>query len=419
MQLFRHRVATNAIAMAIVPLVNYAASFVVLIRLTRILSVETYGVVAFSVGIVQVFAIILDLGFTLSATQKISVFRDNRNFVSRLTGAVLLTKLAAFLAGVCIICAYAVVTQKYAAYSALLMLTLIPLLGHALQPLWFFSGIERMRFMTLFIVLAKLTFVATIWLMVSSEKDYLWVPIADGIAQLSAAIVALWLIHYLGYRVALPRRREVRYAVRMTSGFCLSRLSATASSYSGVVVLGLAADASSVATYSLAEQLYRAMHALFAPVVQSLYPYMARERNLVLLWWVTLACTAVALVGAIAGHFLAPLIFSAMFGAKWSRALPVFDVFLAAITLHVLAMMSGYPLAAAVNRTDVVNSAVNCAAILYMLIASVFLIAASATPRVLAWLVLVTEGYVLSHCAVVLWPMAKRQYHGEVIYEKG
>jgi PST family polysaccharide transporter len=406
--LFGHRVARNAIALAAIQLVNYAATFLVLFRLTHILSVDTYGVVAFSVGIVQVLSIVLDLGFTMSATQKLAVHRDRKRFVARLAGAVLTVKIAAFLIGAAIICGYAGLTVKYAGYSTLLLLTPLPLLGHALQPVWLFLGIERMRFVTAFIVVAKLLFVALVWLLVSRDSDYRWIPVADGIAQLSAAVAGLWFIGRVGYRISLPRLREVRYALRMTSGFFVSRLSATAYSYSGVVILGLVADASAVAVYSLAEQLYRAMHALFSPVVQSLYPYMARERDFALLFRVALACAGIALGGAIAGHYLAPHLLPAIFGAKWTGALPIIDIFLCVITVHVLAMMCSYPLASALKRAEVANSAVNYGAILYLVGALVLAILGRASPEGLAWLMVVSESYVLLHCGLLLLPAANR-----------
>lgn len=406
--MYRHRVTRNAAALAAIQLVSYAANFLVLFRLTHVLGIQTYGIVAFSVGIVQVLSVVLDLGFTMSATQRIAMHRGRRGFVARLSGAVLLLKFGAFIVGACVVTVYAEVTVKYAAYSPLLLLTPLPLLGHSLQPLWLFLGIERMRFVTAFFVVAKLSYVAMVWLLVTREADYLWVPVADGTAQLAAAALALWLAVKAGYRITLPRLRELRYALRMTSGFFVSRLSASAYSYSGVVIMGFVADARAIAAYSLAEQLYRAMHALFSPIVQSLYPYMAREHDIKLLLRVALGCAGVALLGGVTAHFLAPRLLIAIFGAHWAVALPILDIFLFAITVHVLAMMCSYPLAAALDRADVANSSVNYGALLYIVGAGLLLLAGRSTAARLAWLMVVSEAYVLTHCALLLFPSANR-----------
>lgn len=403
-----HRVARNAAAMGAIQLVNYGAAFVVLILLTRTLSLDTYGVVAFSVGIVQVLSIVLDLGFTLSATQQIAEQRDDREFVARLSGAVLVVKLTAVMVGAALLALYAHTTQKYANYSLLIMLTSLPLLGHALQPLWFFSGIERMRYLTAFVVVAKLTFLLLVWMLVRSDADYWWVPLADGVAQISAAVFGLALIYWVGYRIARPQPDDVRQALRSTAGFFVSRLAATAYGYCGVLILGMTAAPAAIAVYSFAEQLYRAMHSLFAPVVQALYPYMSKERDLRLLGKVAAGATGVAGAGALVGHFVAPWLVPAVFGAQWQAALPVLDVFLLTITLHVMAMMASYPLAAALGRTEVANQAVVWGAMVYVALASVLFLTGAASPIRLAWLMAASETYVLSHCLLAFRATMKR-----------
>lgn len=406
---YGHRLTRNAAALAVVQLVNYIAPFVMLAQLTRVLGVRTYGVVAFSVGMMQVAVSVLDLGFSLSATQKISVFRDKREYVSRLAGAVYCIKLVAFLIGACAIASYALLTEKYADHSVVFLLALLPLLGHTLQPLWFFSGIERMRDMTVFIVMGKVLSVVLVLLLVTKESDYLWVPIADGAAQLSAAAIAIVLVYRSGYRLAVPRRRDVRYALKMTWGFFASRLSVTAYTGSGVVLLGILSTPTSVAVYALAEQLYRAIQSLFAPIAQSLYPYMAKEKDLVLLRKVAIGCFGVAVVGAIMGHFVAPFLIARLFGQAWTSVLPVLDVFLIAIAIHVLTVLAGYPLAAAVNRVHVANRSVVYGALLFVVLATGIAVSTGATPTAFAWLLIISESYVLMHRVVALWPTARRQ----------
>lgn len=405
----RHRVTRNAGALGIVQVVNYAASFVVLIHLTRVLGVDTYGVVAFSVGITQLAAVVLDLGFAMSATERIAVHRDNRRFVGRFVGAVLTLKLAAYILGCLAVVAYALTTQKYAAYSALFLLSLIPLLGHALQPAWFFQGIEQMRFVTIFMVVARLSYVVGVVMFVRAESDFLWVPVANGIAQLAAAAVGIYLLHRVGFRVLVPRLRELRYAWRRTRGFLWSRTAATLQANSGVLLLGLAAAPATVALYSLAEQLYRAMHAVFAPITHALYPYMAQKRDLRLLARVTMGCVMVAVLGSVIGHLIAPLMLPPLLGEEWRPALAVLDVFFVAIVVHAAVLMAGYPLAAALGRLDVANRAVLIATALHLAMASLLLAVRAATPVAFAWLLVASEALLLSYTAWILLPVARQQ----------
>ncbi len=403
-----HRVTRNAAALALVQVVNYGVALAVLFHLTRVLGVAMYGVVAFGVGITSLLSVVLDLGFGFSVTQRIAVRREDSEAVGRIAGAAFALKLMAWVIGAALLLAYALLTRKYAAYAALFMLLPVPLLGFALQPWWFFAGIERMRNVTAFTVVARLTYLASVLLFVSSPADYLWVPVADGIAQLAAAAVALRLVWTSGYRVRMPTRRDLGEELRATRGFFFSVVAQTVQSNGGVVLLGLAASPAMVATYALAEQAYRAMHAAFSPVVHALYPHMAKERNVGLLARVALVCLGVAVVGAIALHVVADPMLPRLLGEEWRAALPVLDVFLIAIVVHVVVLMAGYPLAAALGRLEVVNWSVVIGSGLYLAAALVLIKAHAVSHTAFAWLLVAGEAYMLVHCTVRLLPAARR-----------
>lgn len=407
---FGHRVTRNAVALGLVQIVGYVAPFLALMRLTDVLGVSTYGVVAFSIGIVQIGAVIVDVGFLLSATQRISVSREKRHFVARLSGAVFCIKLVAFLVTAVAIFAFAMLTDTYANYSMLFVLSLLPLLGHTLQPIWLFSGIERMGYVTVFMIVTKMSFVGLVYLLVQAEGDYLLVPLSDGVAQLSGAAIGLFLIYRSGYHVVLPTWRDLRYALRLTRGFYMSRLAVTAYSGSAILLLGIVTTPALVAAYSLAEQLYRALQSLFGPIVQALYPYIARERDLLLLRKVAMGFAAAALVGGVVGYFISPWLIGRIFGPEWLSSVAVLNVFFVALAVHVLTVLAGYPLAAALNRLDVANRSVFWGSVLYLLLAAFVVVTGRSKPVTFAWLVVIAEAYVLLHRSIALLPSAVRLY---------
>jgi polysaccharide transporter, PST family len=387
-------------------LVNYVTPFIVLLYLTRILGINVYGVVAFTVSVTQLALVVLDFGFTLSATQKIAVWRDNKPRVARLIGAVFLIKAIGLASAAIAFLLYAAFTTKYAPYAPIFVLALLPLAAQCFQPTFFFAAIERMRDIAIYTVTAKVLAVLLVVFLVKEEADYLWVPIADGTAHAIALVLAFRLLGSSGFRVARPSRRDLAYTAKMTSGFFVSRLASTAYSSTGVLLLGLAATPAAVAVYSLAEQGYRALQSVFFPITQSLYPFMAKERDLRFLARVTAGCVAVALTGAVAGFILVPRLLQWLFAPEWAGATSVIEVFLVTIVVHVLTVLAGYPLAAAVRRFDVANRSVIYGAGVYAVGAAALISTEAATPLRFAVLLTVAEAYVLVHRLAVLVPAA-------------
>jgi len=387
-------------------LVNYVTPFIVLLYLTRVLGIQTYGVIAFAVSITQLSLVILDFGFTLSVTQKIAIWRDKKPRVARLVGAALAIKaIGLAVIGVAFVL-YALFTQKYAPYALVFALALLPLTAQCFQPTFLFAALEKMRDIAVYTVVAKVLAVLFVVSVVKQEADYLWVPVADGAAHTVALVLAYRLLGSSGFHVARPSRRDLAYAAKMTSGFFGSRLASTAYSSTGVLLLGLVANPAAVAIYSLAEQGYRALQSVFFPVTQSLYPYMAKERDLRFLARVTAGCVVTALTGSLVGYIVVPRLLAWLFAPEWAGAIPVINVFLVAIIVHVLTVLAGYPLAAAVRRFDVANRSVFYGAAVYGIGAAAMIVTATGTPLRFAMLLTVAEAYVLVHRLAVLLPPA-------------
>jgi PST family polysaccharide transporter len=232
--------------------------------------------------------------------------------------------------------------------------------------------------------------------------------LAEGVAQITAAVIGVMLMRRLSYQIARPRYRDVKYVVLMTAGVFVSRLAVASYQSSGVLLLGLFSTPSLVAVYALAEQIYRVMQQLSVPVVQALYPYMAKEKNLLLLAKVAMYSATLACVGATAAYFALPVLLPIFFEANWDAVIPVFNVFALAIVVNIIAIMLGYPLAAALGSLKVANSSVVYGAVLYVALAATLMQTGHLTPVNLAWLMVFAEFYVLFHRGLILLPAAYR-----------
>lgn len=407
-KLLTHRLTQNVGALALLQLVSYVTPLLVLIHLTRTLGIELYGILAFSVALTQFSYVVLDFGFTLSATQKISVWRERKEYVGRLMGAIMAIKAVALILAAAAIVLYVMHSEKYQAHLDLFLLSLIPLSALCFLPTWFFTGIERMFYITLFTVVSKFLYLALILLTVRSAGDLLWVPIADGISQLIGTSTGIFLIYRVGYFIRLPRYRDIKYAARLTRGFFMSRFASTIFSSGGVMLLGLFGTPATTAIYSVAERFYQAMQQVFSPIVQAIYPYMARERNIILLMKITAGCLLLAILVGLVLVVVGPYLILWWFGPNWRASTEVLNVFAANIVVSVFLSMSGYPLSSILGTMRTANISVVYGAMFYVVVAGLLIATGQVSALAFAWALLLTELFILAYRAIVLWPKAYR-----------
>jgi len=343
----RHRLARNSVLLALVQLVNLVIPLVVMLRLTSVLGLETYGVVAFAAALVMISAVIIDFGFSLSAVHKVALLRSNPTEVEKYAGAVYTIKFLALVAiSVCFV-VYGCATQKYAGYAPIFWTSILPLLGLALQPNWLFMGLERMALVAQVTIISRCIFGCLAFLLVGGPEDYYRVPLVDGIGQIIAGLYGLSFWYIGGGRIQRARIPQIKTALRETIGFLLSRVCVITYQNTGVLVLGFVGSTASAGIFSIADQFYRGIQCLYAPIGQAVYPYMVMERNFKM--YVRLLSTL--LLSAILLAFVviqtSPFVISNFLGSEWSGVAPTLAVFMVGAVVTTLNVFSGYPLAAA------------------------------------------------------------------------
>lgn len=406
----KNRLLENAISLWFIQIANYIVPFIILIHLTSAVGIEIYGVLAFSQGIITISTIFIDFGYDLSATNKISKNRHNKNYIDELIGGVLAIKFLLFLLCSLAIIVFYYANSKYASHGNIFLLSLFPLAMQSFAPLWFFQGIERMKYFAIASILSKIIFAITAISFIKSPEDYLLVPIFNGIGQLATLILSILFIYRLGYKIKKPSSRSIFYCFKFTQNFFVSRIAVASYMNGAIIVLGIIAQPAVVAVYSMAEQLYKALQAALGPVAAASYPYMAKEKDVALMLRLIFGIIALAFIGACAGYYLAPLFLKIFFNEVWTESLPVLNIFLISIVIHAGAIMTGYPLAAAIGKIEVANSSVVAGSIIYFVILGITFFLKAVSPVNLAIIMLISELSVFIHRAVVLLPIAIKRW---------
>jgi PST family polysaccharide transporter len=342
---------------------SYIFPFITIPYLTRALGVELYGVLAFILTFGQLLCILTDFGYNLSATKKIAENIQDSIAIRRIIGAVFMVKFFLILCATFLVYVFLLVQEdKYGMHSQLFWILILSVIGQTLQPIWFFQGIERMKYITFFLVFSKVMYLSLIISLVDNASDLPLAVLSYGVAQLTAGAVAIYLMLRMGYSPLLRSRQDVYDSFKESSEFFWSRLGVSTYSSGPVFFLGMFSSSVNVAYYSAAEQLYKAAQALLQPVSQSLYPYMARTRDLILFRKVFLYILLVLFIGLGIGFLTGEWFLTKIYGDSFYQSYLVLQILLVALLFSSMAIMLGYPLLGAFQMISYANRSVLYAA---------------------------------------------------------
>lgn len=386
-------VAKNAAYLLTVQLCNYLLPFVVVPFLSRALGLEGYGKFALFVGIGSFLLVLIRFGFEFSATREISLHCDDRNQVGKIVAAVLLIKLGLFSIAALLYMSglFWLADEKYLTLG---VGGLLLLAGQTLLPLWYFQGMQRMQFVTIYTLASKVMYVALILLVVRAPEDFGLAVFLYGLAFFLAGLVSLAQVVL---EVPLSwNKATLKQSFFDALPFFKSRFLVTAYTTAIVPILGVLGGPAQVAIYSVSEKLYMAAQSAFYPLANALYPYVAKHRDVKLFNRYLILAVAVGGLGLLMAFGLSPWLINWLFGPAFAEAAGLFQWHLVALALVIPSVMLGYPLLAAMGYSKEANGSVTWGATVFFVLMGLMYLFNLSESRYFIWAVIAAEATVLS-----------------------
>ncbi len=272
------RVISNFFSLSVVQFANYMAPLILIPYLTRVLDLPRYGLVELARAISVYFLMLTDYGFSLSATQEISVHRDDPNRISEVFSSVMILKLMLVLLSVATLSAAVFAIPKLRADWPVYYLSFLSVIGMWLFPLWLFQGLERMKRIAVLTVATKLLVIASTFVFVRTSDDYLYVPLLQSAGAILLGLTGLIVaVRNFPIRFYLPSIDVLRREFYNGWHVFLSKMATTLCTTSNIVILGLLTDNIFVAYYAAGEKIVRAASdGLLVPLGQAIFPHIGR-----------------------------------------------------------------------------------------------------------------------------------------------
>jgi len=326
----RGRLYENIVSLYILQGLNYLIPIAVLPYLIRVLGIDTYGLVAFSQAFAQYFVVLTDYGFNLSATRYIAQYRAERDKIKSMFWQVMVLKLILMLVGMAILLGIVTTVPRFRHDIWFFLVAYLAVIGNVAFPQWYFQGMEKMRYISLFSGVANIASGLLIFVFVHTRADGLVALLIQTGGTLIAGATALCVaMRQIGFDFEVPSLTSLRSTLK--DGWHLFVSSAAVSLYTNtnLVLVGLLAGNVQAGYFSAADKLIRAMATLIVPFSQAIFPHISslatrsREAALALVSRTLRHVAAVSLFSSIAVLVLAQPIAKLLFGPAASGSIPV------------------------------------------------------------------------------------------------
>jgi len=214
-----------------------------------------------------------DYGFNLSATRDVSVHRSDSIKLSQLFNSVLATKLLLCLTSLIILTVALKLIPNFASERTLYYLSFPMVLGQVIFPVWFFQGVEQMKYITFFGTVAKVISTLLIFIFIKSPADYIYVNIFHGLGGLLTGFCALFIVRR-NFNISWQPVSIEAVKTNLQEGWhiFIASFTTVVSINSNLFILGLFAKPIEIGYYSVAEKVYQVFRSVSSIIYQSIYP---------------------------------------------------------------------------------------------------------------------------------------------------
>lgn len=274
----KKRLMSNFFSLSVLQGANYILPLITLPYLVRVLGVEYFGLLAFAGATVTYFSILTDYGFNLTATREISIHRDNKAKVIEIFSSVMTIKVILMFVSFLLLTILVFSFEKFSKDALVYFLTFGTVVGQVLFPVWFFQGMERMKYITYLNILSKVIFTIAIFVFVQEQSDFYLVPLLTSIGFLVAGIWSLYLVKKeFGVGFEVQTIDTIKHHLVEGWDIFISRVFGSMYRSSNIIILGLLTNNTIVGYYSIAEKVVKTLQTLQDVVGNTLFPYLSKK----------------------------------------------------------------------------------------------------------------------------------------------
>lgn len=271
---------TNIAAMSAIQIGNYVLPLITLPYLTRVLGAEMFGKVAFAQILAAYLVLLVDYGFSWSATRAVAAHRNDRDRISSIFTATWAAQWLLLTLAIAISVPTILLSDRLRPDTWLYAAAFTSVIGGALFPIWLLQGLERLEVAATLQLVTRILALPAIFLMIAGPADGIWVLLINGMTSILGGVAALaWLWRERVVRWAWPAWPTLFDAFREGGPLFASRIAISLYTTLVPLILGWVAGPVALGYFHLADKLRSAGQALLSPLSQALFPRLSHLAN--------------------------------------------------------------------------------------------------------------------------------------------
>ena len=272
----------NIFSMLTLRALEYVLSFLLVPYLLRVLGPANFGAVAFMQGIVVYFNLFIDYGFNLTAPRALA--RCSKMEIPLIFSTFMWAKiiLLVVISGIFYLLLCFLKFLHFVEFDWLLFgAVYVSVLGNVLFPIWFFQGIQQMRYITIINLVGRTISILCIFMFVSSETNYVLAAFLQSCTPLIAGIFSLILIacKFPGI-FQKPDIAQIKMVFIEARQIFISNLSISLYTNTDIVLLGILTNNTLVGYYSGADKLLNCIKRGISAINDAIYPFISQQFKL-------------------------------------------------------------------------------------------------------------------------------------------
>ena len=389
-------ILNNFFSLTLLKVLTYILPLITFPYLIRVLGVEKFGLIMFAQATMYYFEIVVDFGFNLSATREVALNAKKVNKLNEIISAVFSIKCFLLIISFLILFIVLSIFDRFTDDYLIYYYSFLKVIAITFFPVWFFQGIEKMKYVTYINIVSKSIYTVLIFVFIQTESDYLLVPLINGFGFFIGSLLALYYVFkHFKHVFVFNSFAIIKQHFIDSSMFFLSRVSVSLYTSSNTFVLGLVASNLTVGYYAIAEKLYIVIRQLYQPIVQVIYPYISKSKKLVFFKKLYPVVVLLNFIGVYILWVFAPELIYLVSKEYFLESIKVFRILLIVACIVVPSILIGYPFLAALGFKNEANYSTIIGSLFHVVILGILYFSNLINMYNIVYLLLATESIVL------------------------